>query len=739
MPAGVKRKVHTVTRRPSLALKVKRRVRRAMRKSRLIESAWQRYVVSRRVPDISNTTPQAPAKLVDFGPATAMITTTRWLDKTKLEVGGWVFSQGIMSRPDCRPRLRIWVQGEKTGRRVNAVVTQLIDPEVNVAAQCPNQDYSGAAFSAVCDVDALRSDRPASERWQFRYQMRLRQAAIHGSFSSRMTDGSAGHFSASQVSATVWAQPSWRAKDGLAIEFVGGPETVDPPGQPTALISTFSLVDGPPPQVHVDGTLTGAPKTQVDFDLRGPQGVIGALSVHWDGDKFSTTIPLVVSHWGGRPAPLAHGIYDLWITTASGDSLVAKLSAACIQSLPHELKTNLLTARLVRTGDDKPQVRMKPPMKPEELGKYAQTVLERAYSKTQLVPDGSVYFENPSAKSASDSPRAIHDELVRRGSTRKLYWAVTDFSVQVPEGGTALLWRSREWWEVLARASYFVHSGGPPGPLRERPDQVLVQTWHGTPFKLLGYDRPVNRENPGFAERMAKSSARWRYMIAGNPYSADIFRKAYFYQGTMLELGYPRNDSLITATAEDVVNIKRRLSIGPEQKVVLYAPTWRDGDPSIVGYLDAGQMGHALGPEYLVLVRGHQHTLRSAKRVVGAQVLDVTSYPLINELFLVADVAITDYSSIMFDFSVTGKPLLFFVPDLDDYRDRRRGAYFDLGETAPGPLLSTQTEVVDALRSIDEIEERYGERYKAWQEKFNPNDDGHAASRVVDAIFGVDF
>ena len=81
--------------------------------------------------------------------------------------------------------------------------------------------------------------------------------------------------------------------------------------------------------------------------------------------------------------------------------------------------------------------------------------------------------------------------------------------------------------------------------------------------------------------------------------------------------------------------------------------------------------------------------------------LEVTTYPEINDLFAVADVAITDYSSIMFDYSVTGKPMLFFVPDLDDYRDRRRGVYFDLGESAPGPLLATTEEVAEALRSLD--------------------------------------
>jgi len=116
--------------------------------------------------------------------------------------------------------------------------------------------------------------------------------------------------------------------------------------------------------------------------------------------------------------------------------------------------------------------------------------------------------------------------------------------------------------------------------------------------------------------------------------------------------------------------------------------------------------------------------------------VDVTDYPEINDLFLAADVTITDYSSIMFDFSVTSKPLIFFAPDLEDYRDRRRGTYFDLAEKGPGPVVSTTDEVVDALADLPSVRARYAERYADWQATYNPRDDGHAAARVVDAVFG---
>jgi CDP-glycerol glycerophosphotransferase len=110
-------------------------------------------------------------------------------------------------------------------------------------------------------------------------------------------------------------------------------------------------------------------------------------------------------------------------------------------------------------------------------------------------------------------------------------------------------------------------------------------------------------------------------------------------------------------------------------------------------------------------------------------VLDVTSYPDISDLFLIADALVTDYSSVMFDFSVTGKPLYFFTPDLEHYRDELRGFYFDLLADAPGPVLSDPAELVRAI--LEPHQAAWADRYAAWQARFNPRDDGNAGDRVV--------
>ena len=126
---------------------------------------------------------------------------------------------------------------------------------------------------------------------------------------------------------------------------------------------------------------------------------------------------------------------------------------------------------------------------------------------------------------------------------------------------------------------------------------------------------------------------------------------------------------------------------------------------------------------------------RAATRVTG--LMDVTRYPDIADLYLISDVLITDYSSAMFDFAVTGRPMLFFTYDLEHYRDQLRGFYFDFEAEAPGPLLRATTDVIDALRSIDQVATSHSAAYDAFTSKFCALDDGHAAARAVDRLLAA--
>ena len=162
----------------------------------------------------------------------------------------------------------------------------------------------------------------------------------------------------------------------------------------------------------------------------------------------------------------------------------------------------------------------------------------------------------------------------------------------------------------------------------------------------------------------------------------------------------------------------------------------RDGwSASLFTGLDLEALTRHLGPDWVVLLRGHSFNARhDLTDRSTARVIDVTHHHDINHLYLSADALLTDYSSAMFDFCVLGRPILYFVPDLEQYVDAR-GVYFDLETVAPGPWCRTQADLHAALDELHDYDRRYSHRYSAFKERFAPWDDGKAASRVVEAFF----
>ena len=118
-----------------------------------------------------------------------------------------------------------------------------------------------------------------------------------------------------------------------------------------------------------------------------------------------------------------------------------------------------------------------------------------------------------------------------------------------------------------------------------------------------------------------------------------------------------------------------------------------------------------------------------------APIRDVSSYPDVRFLYLAADVLVTDYSSTMFDFAVTGRPIINFTYDLEYFQNELRGFYFDLAEAAPGPLLSTSDEVLAAIAELSRQPWQPTPRYLQFQETFSSLEDGHATERVLELFF----
>jgi CDP-glycerol glycerophosphotransferase len=207
----------------------------------------------------------------------------------------------------------------------------------------------------------------------------------------------------------------------------------------------------------------------------------------------------------------------------------------------------------------------------------------------------------------------------------------------------------------------------------------------------------------------------------------------------LLEAGYPRNDALVNgADSADVPALRERLKLADGRQVVLYAPTFRPRatgrgiEPLTLPWLE--EYADRFGDRMILLVRPHYLATFGLPPALRHAVRNVADVHDITPLYQISDALVTDYSSVMFDYALLHRPMIFHVPDYDDYVGSR-GAYFDLAQWAPGPLTRTSDELFAALADLPTLGERYAERHRAFVEQFATYDRGNAAQTVVERYF----
>lgn len=349
------------------------------------------------------------------------------------------------------------------------------------------------------------------------------------------------------------------------------------------------------------------------------------------------------------------------------------------------------------------------------------------------------------------SPRAIYDEMAAAPEYRdyRFLWAVKDPAAH-PDLAAAprtelVRFGGADFERAMARAGTWVFNSTLPEHISPRRGQRYLQCWHGTPLKRLGFDIQDDgnvMNSPAEIRRRYRLEARKiTWFLSPSPFASACFRSAWHLDGgRVLELGYPRNDRLARAAEADCAAARAALGIPPGRRAVLYAPTFRDDEHvSGEGYacrpaVDFARLREQLGEGYVILFRAH-YLVASAFDfdALDGFVRDVSAVEDINDLYLAADLLVTDYSSTMFDYAVLRRPILFYMYDLERYRDRLRGFYFD-PEELPGRLLRREEELAGAIRAAERFV--WTEEWEAFRRRFAPLEDGHAARRVIEAVFG---
>lgn len=552
--------------------------------------------------------------------------------------------------------------------------------------------------------------------------------------------------------ATAWEAPDepWRA---------GAAEVV----LSRTLLGEASLVARRPRAIVREARWTedGVLLLRGEGPVAGPQEVVLISRRHVDRFAFPLEADAATGRFEARidprrtvslagVLPLREGRWELWAGPAGArdedDLEPVMLGRSVVPELPLGAVVGHKRMLVGTTSGGRALLLSSRDLDDDERGPFHQRRLRTAAylaHRDEPLRDAVVYASFD-GRQCSDSPLAVYRELVRRGAPVEHLWVVQDGRCEAPGGVTVLREGSREHHEALATARWVVANDHFPAWFTRREDQVCLQTWHGVPLKRLGLEVPEFRQtNRGFQRRWNQQSTNWQYVVSPDPVSTPILRRAYAIEGEILETGLPRDDVLAAPGREErAAAVRRRLGLPEGAPVALYAPTYRDhvvdrrGLHPLDLQLDVERVRAALGPDAVLLFRRHHDVVGPVPEDPDGRVRDVSGYRDATELLLAADVLITDYSSILFDFAITGRPMLFHAHDLEAYAEEIRGFSIDFAATVPGPVLRTSEEVAAAIADLDAVRAAHAARYAAFQATFCALADGRATERVVDRVFG---
>jgi CDP-glycerol glycerophosphotransferase len=357
-----------------------------------------------------------------------------------------------------------------------------------------------------------------------------------------------------------------------------------------------------------------------------------------------------------------------------------------------------------------------------------------------------VLFDTNFGRSYGGVPKYIYRMLNMSGYAFKAVW-VYGHGQKMPShpvGAIFVEYKSPEYYAALSRAKYWVTNIKIASPYKPK-GTILLQTWHGTPLKKLGLDIEMSGPEVDARADLLEQAKNWDYLISPNAYSSEIFRRAFDFQGKVLETGYPSNAPLVpTRLAKSTADARARFGVPEGRKVVLYAPTWRDNQRIGNSWnfrfrlqLDLHRLQARLGETHYFLIRLHHLSRKAlpddAFEAFNGFAHNVSAAPDTTELMAAADILITDYSSIFFDFAVTRRPMIFYMYDRDSYVEGMRDFYLNPDDVLPGPIVEDENSLIAALQAENFAD--FSTRYERFSAQFNSLDDGYAGRRVINEVF----
>lgn len=371
----------------------------------------------------------------------------------------------------------------------------------------------------------------------------------------------------------------------------------------------------------------------------------------------------------------------------------------------------------------------------QNLYRYGMSAVFQVMGKFIRI-DEKLVLMNGHGYKYNDSPRAIYRKMYELGLTKKykVVWALNEpDKVDIP-GCTKIKMDTMEYFKTAMRAKYWISCVNIERALHfKKKNQIYLNTWHGAAINVCG--NGVSNRN----------DFHWRYIdyfcVCGRYDEVNFGRDLELNPESFLRTGLPRNDVLYHVSKEFREEVQEKLALPSGKKYLLYAPTWRESEDGGTSYqiappIDWTKWKKELGNEYVVMLRTHPYTTRLMNVQFDDFVLDYTDYPEVNDLLIAADVLISDYSSINLDYCITGKPMICFGYDYDEYK-KIRGFYYDLELEMPNGVMRTEDEVINHLKKLDyDLEMKKTVRFKKRHCEYG---NGNATQQCINAVFGTDY
>lgn len=369
------------------------------------------------------------------------------------------------------------------------------------------------------------------------------------------------------------------------------------------------------------------------------------------------------------------------------------------------------------------------------------------FLKVFPVNDRVIFFESSVGRNYSGNPKYIYEELVNQGLDKKFrcIWSLENTSLEIPGNAKKVKRTGLCYLYYLAVAKIWICDTRLPTFIVKRPETTYIQMWHGTPLKKLAMDMEIlnmseDMELSEYKRLFKKNTETWDYLISQSDYTTERFKSCFDFKKEILPIGFPRNDILFKKDNKKAIeSIKKDYNLPLDKKIILYAPTWRDDE-----FYENGiyKFSTQINLDLLKKELGSTHIILAKLHYLVNDPVDWSNYEGfvykcdhlhdIQELYLISDILVTDYSSVIFDYALLKRPMVIYAYDYEKYRDNLRGFYFNIFEEFPGPVVKNNKDLVDSIKNYDP--ESYREKYSKFLTKFTNFDKGNASSKIVNLI-----